>query len=95
MTNEEAASAISAVLEQLEQSANDGHDAVSDLAEAWAQMATNDGVSTLETIAMKSELETIISDFRAKVYGFHSRGYQRAVATGIDGLFPQPRGGTR
>lgn len=95
MTNDEAASAITAALEQLETAANDGHDAVADLGNAWAQLATIDGVSTLETIAMKSELETIVADFRTKVYGFHSRGYQRAVAVGIDNLFPQPRGGGR
>ncbi len=93
MTDEEAGAAISAALEQLETAANDGVDAVSDLGDAWAQIAPRPGVSTLETIAMKSELEAIIARFRADVYAFHSKGYQRAVELGIDNIFPQPRGG--
>lgn len=93
MTNEEAAGKISAALDLLETAANDGFDAVSDLGPAWEQMATVKGVSTLETIALKSELETIVADFRAKLYGFHSKSYKRAVELGIDDMFPQMRGG--
>jgi len=95
MTNEEAGAAISAALEQLEQAANDGMDAVGALGPAFIQISNMDGVSTLETLARKSELEAIVAKFRADIYDFHSRGFQRATALNIDAIFPQPRGGTR
>ena len=95
MTNEEAGAKISAALDQLEQAANDGMDAVADLPDAWTVVSGMPGVSTLETLATKAELEAIVGDFRAKLYRFHSMAYQRAVALNIDNIFPQPRGGGR
>lgn len=95
MTDNEAAQAIAAVMETMETNANDGMDAVTNLDEAWTTISEIVGVSTLETLAFKTELETIVSTFRSGLYRLHSDMTKRAVSLGIEALLPQPRGGTR
>jgi hypothetical protein len=95
MEPNDAGAAISAALDQIETAANDAVDTVMDLAPAWEAVSGMEGVSTLEAIATKAELEALVTAFRADIYAFHSNAYQRAVAVGIDGIFPQPRSGGR
>lgn len=94
MTNEEAVLQIATAFADAEHVANTTCDAFRDAKGAFEQLASNEGVSTLEALAMAHEMETIATEFRAKLYGLHSRLTVRATDLGFEAMLPAMRSGT-
>lgn len=95
MTNEEAIQQIAVFMADAENDATDLRDHARDLAPAFEQLSEMEQVSTLKSIAYASRIDYLTTRFRADLYALHSDMTEYAKAISIDGMLPQPRGGTR
>lgn len=92
----DTATAIALIAETMaaaEEGAATTRDAMRDLKEAFEQLATEENVSTLETLAFATELDALATGFQAALFDVHSRMTQRATALGLESMLPAMRGG--
>lgn len=92
----DTATAVQTIADSLadaEESAAGIRDAMRNAKPAFEQIATEPGVSTLETLAFATELDALVTKFQADLYAVHSRLTQRATALGLESLLPAMRGG--
>lgn len=95
MTNEDAAGLIAALMAKAEDDVRGLRDSVRDLPDAFEQIATMPNVSTLKTLKYATKIDAIFTQTLADLYALHSDMTVDAVASGIESVLPQPRGGTR